>query len=130
MAALGTNISALVEPSGAQVVSRGGARPRIPSGDPWSSVVLEQLIPRAEGRLLQGNIHVIPPGSGSEGRYGHFGEEMGYVLEGELTLTVDDDVYHLRKNDSFVFLSERPHGYYNPGHRNCLVIWVNTPPTF
>ena len=58
------------------------------------------------------------------------GEEMGYVLEGMIDLTVGDQVCRLFEGDSFFFPSEEPHGYANPGDTVAKVLWVNTPPTF
>src|SRR3954454_11692028 len=49
---------------------------------------LERLVPYAEAHLLQSNIHWISPGAGLEGEIAHEGEELGYVLEGEIELTV------------------------------------------
>ena len=54
-----------------------------------------------------------PPGGGSEGVIQHEGEEFGYVLDGEIELTVDNRNYQLREGDSFYFRSERPHSYNN-----------------
>ena len=93
-------------------------------------VQLERLVPYGEGHLLQGNIHIVAPGSGSEGGLEHEGEEVGYLLEGELTLTLDDKSYALRAGDSFVFRSNRLHGYSNPGTTPARILWINTPPTF
>jgi uncharacterized cupin superfamily protein len=47
--------------------------------------------------LLQGNIHIIEPGVASDGLIEHHGEEMGYVLEGELELRLGDDVWTLEQ---------------------------------
>ena len=93
-------------------------------------MVLERLIPYAEGHLLQGNIHHIEPGGGSEGDLEHEGEDFGYVLEGEIELVVASRKYLLRAGDSFCFRSEHPHSYRNPGRQGARVLWLNTPPTF
>ena len=93
-------------------------------------VVLERLIPQTRNALLQVNIHQVVPGGGSHGLIAHVGEEMGYVLDGMLDLTVGDQVCRLLKGDSFFFPSEEPHGYSNPGSDTARILWVNTPPTF
>jgi uncharacterized cupin superfamily protein len=79
---------------------------------------------------LQANIHRIDPGGESDGRIEHEGEEIGYILQGELELRIDDKTYLLSAGDSFFFPSHLPHGYFNPGEVETRVIWINTPPTF
>ena len=113
-------------------VMRAGSRPviAIERDGRRAGVQLERLVPYGEGHLLQGNIHIVAPGSGSEGGLEHEGEEVGYVLEGELTLTLDGRSYALRPGDSFVFRSNRLHGYSNAGTTPTRILWINTPPTF
>lgn len=140
VAALGTNIGALFDPGweGAEHVARAGTRPRIRAGGQGSQsdqgdeagVTLERLVPDGAGHLLQGNIHIVAPGGGSMGQMRHDGDEMGYVLEGELELAIDNRVYRLGPGDSFAFASSLAHTYRNPGAVTTRVIWVNTPPTF
>jgi len=114
------------------VVSRKADRPRIDTdalrqGD---GICLERLLPYHDGTLLQANIHIVQPGGSSDGFITHLGEEMGYVLEGELELSVDGKDYLVQAGDSFHFRSELPHGYRNPGNAVARILWVNTPPTF
>ncbi|OXM17837.1 XRE family transcriptional regulator [Pantoea sp. AV62] len=93
-------------------------------------IELENLTHHHKGGLLQGNIHVIEPGVASDGQIEHHGEEMGYVLEGEVALYLGDQVYALSVGDSFYFPSNVPHGYRNSGTTVAKVLWVNTPVTF
>lgn len=91
---------------------------------------LERLIPPNLGHLLEGNLHILEPGGGSNGVLTHEGEEVGYVLAGTFELTVSGVHYHLNVGDSFVYRSEEPHSYRNPGTETARVLWVSTPPTF
>ncbi len=113
-------------------IARAGARPVIHMANlgRGRGVRLEYLIANRRSHLLQGAIHVIAPGGGSEGTIQHQGEELGYVLEGQLELIVGDRTYFLEPGDSFFFDSTLPHGYRNPGTQTTRVLWVNTPPTF
>lgn len=132
-AALGVNVAAIFESAGARsVVSRNGERPRLNddllrSGD---GVILERLVAQGGDTQLQANIHIVLPGGASDGTITHVGEEMGYLLEGQLELTVGNERFLLRPGDSFHFRSESPHGYRNVGDSVARVLWVNTPPTF
>ncbi|MFT4066333.1 cupin domain-containing protein [Paraburkholderia sp.] len=134
---LNTSIGALFtnEEPGTRVVSRRGERPVISTGHAERSgkvvgVDIEWLVPYPESKLLSGSIHKIAPQGGSCGAIVHKGEEVGYVLKGSFELTVDGIVYTLNEGDSFMFSSERPHGYRNPGDVEAWILWINTPPTF
>ena len=91
---------------------------------------LEQLVPAKKGRLLQADMYIIPPGSGSNGEMQHPGEEFGFVMEGSLRLTIENTSYILEPGDSFVFRSELTHAFVNNGNTVTRVLWLNTPPTF
>ena len=115
-----------------QVVSRRGERPVV-EVDPLrrgSGLKMERLISYDLHHLLQGSVHVVEPGGASDGLISHEGEEVGYVIEGRLQLTVGEETFLLEQDDSFCFRSERPHGYRNPGPGRARVIFINTPPSF
>jgi transcriptional regulator with XRE-family HTH domain len=76
-----------------------------PGGRP---VILTDLIPYSHSYLLQGNIHHIATGGGSDGNIGDPGEEVGYVLDGEIELIVDGRRYRAKAGDSFHFRLELP----------------------
>lgn len=115
-----------------RVVMRAEERPTIRMRSMANSdgVRLECLIPHPNSKLIYGSIHVVEPGKGSEGKITHQGEEVGYILEGELELTVNNQTYRLKAGDSFFFQSHLPHGYRNPGRKTARVLWINSPPTF
>jgi len=130
VAALNVSMAALFADESADrgIVARRGKRPAFSIDKAGSQ--LERLIP-AEGRhLLEGNLHILAPGGGSEGLLSHDGEEVGFVIDGELELTVGDRTYLLEAGDSFTFRSEIPHSYRNPAKQHARIIWVSTPPTF
>ncbi len=131
--ALGTNISDLYSAanSGDRVVSHAGERPVLVTDNlrTGKGIKLERLIPYSREHLLQGNIHTIAPGGGSEAIV-HSGEEIGYVLEGEIELVLDGKKHRAKAGDSFHFRSELPHAYRNVGAKVARVLWISTPPTF
>jgi len=47
--------------------------------------------------------------------YRHEGEELIYVLDGELDLTVGENTHHLEKGECHHFLATIPHMLRNPG---------------
>lgn len=117
------------EPPG--VVSRAGERPVLAEHPlrPNSDIKVEQLIPYNPANLLEGSIHLIAPGSSLE-FISHQGEEVAYVIDGTLEITIGPDKYTVGQGDSVHFRSELPHGYRNPGPDTARVIVINTPPTF
>jgi transcriptional regulator with XRE-family HTH domain len=131
---LGANVAALFAASDQTggVISHPGSRPVILTDQlrVGKGIKLERLIPYSHSYLLQGNIHHIDTGGRSDGNIVHSGEEVGYVLEGEIELTVDGRRYRAKEGDSFHFRSELPHGYRNVGTKPARIIWINTPPTF
>lgn len=100
------------------------------TADGRSAVRLERLIPSGPNSLLDANIHCVEPGGESEGTIEHEGEELGFLLEGELELEVQGVVYRLKPGDCFYFHSRLPHSYRNHGTTTARVLWVCTPPTF
>lgn len=131
---LGTNIGWMFEESDGEegIVFRAGARPLILL-DPLrrgEGISLERVIPYSPGHLLQCNIHHVEEGGESAGPIEHVGEEVGYVISGEVELMVGEQIFQLRPGDAFVFKSDLPHHYRNIGAGRASIFWVNTPPTF
>jgi quercetin dioxygenase-like cupin family protein len=90
-------------------------------------VSYERLVPFAAGNLLEGNIHCIAPGGEKVDQITHQGETLGYVIEGELELSIENSTYALNTGDSFFFKNHLTNRYRNPGTTTTRVIWVNTP---
>jgi transcriptional regulator with XRE-family HTH domain len=130
-AVLDTTVAALFsdESKESMIVYQDGDRPSIPlKGLNESDLRLERLIPYTQGQILNANIHIIPPGASNGGDLKHAGEEVGYILHGQLELTVRGETRLLRAGSSFFFRSDLPHSYRNPGDTETKVIWVNSPP--
>jgi DNA-binding transcriptional MerR regulator/quercetin dioxygenase-like cupin family protein len=80
--------------------------------------------------VMEPHLFRIAPEAGSGDPYTHEGEEFIYVLSGDLEITLDGEEYRLKPGDSFYFESATPHRWKNPGRKETMVLWVNTPPTF
>jgi transcriptional regulator with XRE-family HTH domain len=113
-------------------VYRKGKRPIvvISGDDSKPRIRLERLAPHFDDQQIDGNIHMVEPGANNGGEIKHLGQEIGYVLEGQIELVIGDQRYHLTEGDSFFFKSDLPHSYQNVGKKLARVIWINTPPTF
>ncbi len=90
-------------------------------------VTYERLVPFAAGNLLEANIHRIEPGGEKVDQITHQGETLGYVIEGELELSIESTTYRLTTGDSFFFKNHLTNRYRNPGTILTRVVWVNTP---
>ncbi|MFO7766034.1 MAG: XRE family transcriptional regulator [Pelovirga sp.] len=64
--------------------------------------------------------------SGIKNMY-HPGDELIYVLEGKLKMTIVDDEYILNHGDSLCFKSHLPHRWENIGSDDAKIIWTLSP---
>ena len=111
------------------IVLRARQRP-IATTDPirdGRGIHYERLVPFGAGNLLEGNIHVVEPAGLKHDPITHQGETVGYVIEGNLELTIDGTLYLLHPGDSFFFKNHLTNSYSNPGPREARVLWINTP---
>ena len=51
------------------------------------------------------------------------GEELAFVLRGELTITLGDEVHVLAAGDSIHYDASQPYHWRNAGNERCIVIW-------
>lgn len=80
-------------------------------------------------RKLDNYVIKIPPNNASESS-SHKGEEMYYVLEGELTFYVNGKKYVVRKGEVIHYPSDIKHHYINDSDRTAKILCVLTPKLF
>jgi DNA-binding transcriptional MerR regulator/mannose-6-phosphate isomerase-like protein (cupin superfamily) len=126
--ALGISVSDLFgSSSGSGRLVHAGRRPVLDTGD--RRVRIESLAVGAQ--LLEPHLYVVQPGGGSEGSYHHDGEEMVYVLRGEVEFWLNELERHVvRAGDCLTFPSSLRHRWRNCGAERLEMLWVNTPITF
>jgi transcriptional regulator with XRE-family HTH domain len=132
--ALGTTLTALFqdEPDAPIVFYRSGERPSIRLGSGIAGgedTFLERLIPYAADRTVSAHLYTVPPGGGSQGSLTHAGEEVGFVIDGLVELSVDDKVAVLDAGSSFFFASHLAHSYRNIGDTVARILWVGIGPS-
>jgi transcriptional regulator with XRE-family HTH domain len=133
--ALDTTIAALFQEGGAGngVVTHAGQRLVLRSmveRDAVSEgIENELLIPLGADSQLQASVVRIEPGGRSDGLHQHQGDEAGYVIKGQVILTVGSKTYHLGPGDAFYYSSEQPHGIANSSTEGAEIFWCNTPPS-
>jgi DNA-binding transcriptional MerR regulator len=127
--ALGISVSDLFggSPGSGRRLVLSGQRPVLDTGD--RPVRVESLAVGAQ--LLEPHLYLVQPGGGSEGSYHHDGEEMVYVLRGEVEFWLNELERHVvRAGDCLTFPSSLRHRWRNSGAGQLEMLWVNTPITF
>lgn len=70
-----------------------------------------------------------PPGTTTgKQAYIHDGVECGIVLQGEIEVELEDEIFHLKPGDSVTFNSGTPHRLSNRGRKAAKAVWVNSKP--
>ncbi len=102
---------------------RARARQKLTSS--WSPVSIEALGPLDGAGRLEPVMITMAPG-GRSGKYptAHAGEKFALILEGEVSLTLGDEVYVLGKGDAITFAPASPHQWENTGAGSARVVIV------
>jgi transcriptional regulator with XRE-family HTH domain len=125
-AALGVEPSALIGDGGEAVSDLYCVRSHLRRPLPVHSEGIAKVLLSPPGATLTGMIVTVEPGGGATEAYAHAGHEFGYVLSGDVELTVDGSRYALRQGDSFAFKSTLLHSFTNNGSVRGEILWVNT----
>lgn len=88
------------------------------------------LIPNAQKNEMEPILVTLHPGGQTGTDHPHEGEEFGYVLEGQIMITIGQRKIKARRGDSFQINPSEPHALSNPGKRIARVLWISTPPSF
>lgn len=94
-----------------------------------STAYCEALVHKSNANL-QATLYVNPPGEGRKVPMAHVGDELAYVIRGEVLFYLNDQEYHLEEGDLMHYRSEALHSWVNPGKRESVLIIVNTPPNW
>ncbi len=90
----------------------------------------ELLSPDLKGTIEFALMKLNPVSCSSEGLMEHAGEEAAYVLEGTVTLLMNDESYTLFAGDSVRIPPSMKHKWENPYEKKAVVIFAVTPPSF
>lgn len=97
---------------------------------PQENQVYESLTPTLSGQLEFSILKIGPLDVDCSPTYAHPGEEALLVLEGSLTVYLDDQAYRLDKGDSMLYPSTIPHRYLCHGDKPAVVVMAETPMAF
>lgn len=106
------------------LVLRAGLHPLLEQAD--KGIQKENLTPpQASGGLGMFRAVIRPGGStGPELFSTDAGEQIGYVIEGQLQLYVHDQLLDLRAGDSFYYEGRSRRRWHNPGPGPTVVLWA------
>lgn len=108
-------------PRAVDSLTRGAARPKFAVAG--SSLEYEQIGAERAGHELTSYVINVPPGYASE-VVTHVGEEIIYILEGEISQMVGEREYLMGVGDSLHFLGTTPHCWSNKTDRLARLFWV------
>ncbi len=117
------------EPSQPQIVF-GDADISVKEDESGIRGFIRWLVPDAQKNEMEPILVKLGPGGCTDLQDPHEGEEIGYVLSGQLVIELGQRREKARKDESFCFKPTAPHRIVNPGKAPCTFLWVSTPPTF
>ena len=94
-----------------------------------AEVTYERLSTSFNGSKLHSVIVNEPPGFRSE-PISHRGEEMFYIISGEITVEIEGEIEILSKGASIHFDSSRIHSTWNHGIGTASILWCGTMDIF
>jgi transcriptional regulator with XRE-family HTH domain len=90
----------------------------------------ELLTPKGKRQIELIKVVIYPGIDGNNDPAVHSGEECGIVIQGKLTVLVNQNKYYLEEGDSIQFDSNLPHCYINEGEIESISIWAEQPYTW
>jgi transcriptional regulator with XRE-family HTH domain/KaiC/GvpD/RAD55 family RecA-like ATPase len=94
---------------------------------PKGSISGERLVPLdLETRAEPYRIQIAPREKIAGHFFVHKGEEMGYLLSGQLRVTIGGKVYSLQPGDTVYLTVDQPTQWENPGKESAEILWIKT----
>ena len=119
---LGEFFAAAAGGEGGYVV-RAGDRPTLTSG--WSDAEIEALVSRPSARLEPILITLRPGGRSAKHPFPHPHEDFGFVLEGEVTLTLGPETHTLKRGDAVTILPRESRRWENTSTKTARILIIS-----
>lgn len=104
-------------------LTRAGQRPQFALAN--SSLRYETLAASFPGSEMSSYVLHIPPGYMSE-TVSHEGEEIIYVLDGQIEQTLDGQTFTMTAGDALHYSGATPHAWHNATDDTARVLWTGT----
>jgi len=92
--------------------------------------IINWIIPNAQKNKMEPILVELKSNGITKSDEPHEGEEFGYVLSGAIMLNYGNQVYKVKKGESFYIKTNKTHYIENVSKNPARVIWVSTPPNF
>jgi transcriptional regulator with XRE-family HTH domain len=93
-----------------------------------ADAIVELLSVDPTDKRIQPYHLVCQPGVSRDQPTTHPGEKFGFILQGQLTVTVGEESFVLEAGDSIHYQTLQPHSWRNEGDEECVAIWAVSPP--
>jgi len=93
-----------------------------------TNAIVELLSADPSDKKIQPYRLVCQPGASRDPPPTHPGEEFGFVLKGQLTVTVGEETFVLKAGDSIHYETLQPHSWRNEEDKECIAVWAVSPP--
>ncbi|PNR97076.1 helix-turn-helix domain-containing protein [Petrotoga sp. 9PWA.NaAc.5.4] len=98
---------------------------RIPIYDTPEGVYEELLLTASEPKNIEPSLIILDPCKATKVEKSHEGIEFGYVIEGEIELYLNKEVYIVDSEECFFYSSNRKHFIKNKSKtKKAKVIWI------
>ncbi|WP_112323913.1 helix-turn-helix domain-containing protein [Oceanibium sediminis] len=104
-------------------LTRAGQRPQFSLAG--SSLTYESIGADLPGAELSSYVLNIPPHYASE-TVSHEGDEIIYILEGEMEQTLDGQTFRMTEGDALHYSGQTPHAWSNPTDKTARILWTGT----
>jgi transcriptional regulator with XRE-family HTH domain len=107
-------------------ITRAGKRQPLTSW--WSRARIEPLTPMGPGQPFEAMLVTIAAGGASGKRpHAHPGHQFALVFDGEVHLTLGDEVQMLARGDGVTFRTDTPHRWENRSGKPARLVLVSSP---
>ena len=93
-----------------------------------ADAIVELLSADPSDKKIQPYRLACQPGASRDQPPTHQGEEFGFVLKGQLTVTVGEETFVLEAGDSIHYQTLQPHSWRNEADEECIAVWAVSPP--
>ena len=92
--------------------------------------VIHWIVPSAQKNLMEPILVKLAPGGRSDDYGPHPGEVFGYVIQGNIKLSLGGNNHRIKSGESFYYEAEWAYYIENTSSREAVVLWVSNPPNF
>ena len=96
--------------------------------DEEQQTITEWIIPNAQKNMMEPIRLTLKAGGCTYPDNPHEGEEFGYVLKGEISIKLGNDVHRAKAGESFYYIPDKTH--YITSKKGAEILWISTPPSF